>query len=195
MTAEQKSKRPMSRLQQYMMLGAMALLGVVLLLIGNGENSDIKNTTASIHDTVAAAAILQDGTNSVEQLEQKLAHTLSQIQGAGTVTVQITVQHMGRKEYAVDIQRTNRTITEQNGDSNQQTAETQEQITVVQQNQNGAQQALLVSETAPEIAGVLVVAGGADDAVVREQLLHAVTAVLQIPMHQVIVVPGEERAS
>ncbi len=194
MTTEQKNKRPMSRMQQYIMLGAMASLGVVLLLIGNG-NDDIQHTATIDNSAVAAAANTQTGANSVEQMERKLAYTLSQIQGAGAVTVQITVEHMGRKEYAVDTQRTNRTTTEQSGETNQQTVETQEQTTVVQQNQNGAQQPLLVSETAPEIAGVLVVASGACDTVVQEQLLHAVTAVLQIPMHQVVVVPGEERAS
>ena len=62
---------------------------------------------------------------------------------------------------------------------------------MVQQNRGGTQEALLVEETAPEIIGVLVVAEGADDAVVQERLLHAVAALLQISLHQIDIVPGE----
>ena len=62
----------------------------------------------------------------------------------------------------------------------------------MQQNRNGTQQALLVEETAPELTGVLVVAEGANNAAIQEQLMRAVSALLQIPLHQVMVVPGEE---
>ena len=43
----------------------------------------------------------------------------------------------------------------------------------------------------PEITGVLVVSSGAVDAEVQERLLKAVTAVLQVPRYQIMVVPGE----
>ena len=195
MTTEQQSKPTIHRNQQYVILGALALVGVALLLIGNSGSNEQQHLSSTDTANATVATTVATNIDPVAKMEQKLAHTLSQVQGAGTVTVQITVKHTGRKEYAVDTQRTNRTTTEESGDTHQQTVETQEQITVVQQNQNGTQQALLVSESSPEIAGVLVVAEGACDAVVREQLLHAVTAVLQVPMYQVMVVPGEEHTS
>ena len=96
------------------------------------------------------------------------------------------------KEFAVDIQRTSRTSTEENETANQQTTELQEQFTIVQQNQNGAEQAIVVESLSPEITGVLIVASGAHSAVVQERLLHAAAVALQISTHQIIVVPGEE---
>ena len=130
--------------------------------------------------------------NDIAALEYKLADTLSKIQGAGHVTVQITARNSGRKEYALDIQRTSRTTAEESADTTQHTTELQEQQTVVQQNRSGTQEALLVQETAPEIAGVLIVASGADNALVQERLLHAAAALLQLSLHQIVVMPGEE---
>ena len=190
MTASQ-NKEFLRKNQQYLLLGVLAVLGVVLLLIGNGDKQQVEYTTQTEYPQTAAAHLSVQPTDTTAALEQKLAHTLSQIQDAGKVTVQISVKSSGRKEYAVDTQHSSRTNSEESGDTRQTSIEEQHQTTIVQQNQNGAQQALLVEETAPEIIGVLVVAGGARDAKVQEQLLHAVSAVLQIPLYQIMVVPGE----
>ena len=42
----------------------------------------------------------QSADTRVSALEKQLAYTLSQVEGAGAVTVQITVNDLGRKEYA-----------------------------------------------------------------------------------------------
>ena len=67
-----------------------------------------------------------------------------------------------------------------------QTTEVQENQTVVQQ--GGA---LLVEESMPDIRGVLVVASGADSAVIQERLLQAAATVLQLSREKIIVLPGE----
>lgn len=82
--------------------------------------------------------------------------------------MQIMVKDSGRKEYACDVQKTERNTSETSGDSQQQTTEVQENRTVVQQSGTGA---LLLAETMPEISGVLIVASGAGQASVQEQLL------------------------
>ena len=175
--------------QQYLLLGMMALLGVVLLFIGSRSDTDGAVQTAPMGQAQISDTVQM---NTITAMEHKLADTLSQIQGAGNVTVQIVTKNNGKKEYAVDIQQTNRTTVEESADTSQHITELQEQRTVVQQNRNGVQEALLVEETAPEIIGVLVVASGACDAIVQERLLHAVAALLQLSMHQIMVVPGEE---
>ena len=52
--------------------------------------------------------------------------------------------------------------------------------------------ALLVEEKAPEILGVLVVAEGAGDAAVKEQLTDATATLLNVSPHQVRVVTRKE---
>lgn len=181
--------REMSQKQKRTMiwLGFLAVFGVVLLLAGGKESgSSIQETelTKPKTDTASVQAV-----SSVRQMEQQLEQTLMQIQGAGTVTVQITVKDLGRKEYARDVQKTERNSTETNGAEQQTTTELQETQTVVQQNgQNGA---LLITETMPEVRGVLIVATGAKEARVQEQLLQGAATVLQLSTEQIIVLPGE----
>jgi stage III sporulation protein AG len=172
-------------------LGALALLGITLLCIGNNTNTELK---AQVQSSAVDRRSVYDPANSndLAVLEYKLADILSKIQGAGHVTVQITVRNSGRKEYALDTQRTSRTTIEESADTSQHTTELQEQQTVVQQNRSGTQDALLVEETAPEITGVLIVASGAGNALVQERLLHAAETLLQISLHQIVVMPGEE---
>jgi len=185
-------KETSKKRQQYWLLGATALLGVVLICFGNHSETVPAETIESNSVHAVSAQLPADGVSYTAELERKLAYTLSQIQGAGSVTVQITAKSTGRKEYAADTQRTTRSTIEESTDDTRQTTEEQEQTSIVQQNRNGTQQALLVEETAPELTGVLVVAEGANNAAIQEQLMRAVSALLQIPLHRVMVVPGEE---
>lgn len=168
-------------------LGLLALLGVALLLAGGRETALPQEQTPVAQRTADAG---QQET-AVTALEHRLARTLSQIKGAGTVTVQVTVNDLGRREYARDLQRTERNSSDNGGDSQQQTAEVQETQTVVQQAGNQGGGALLVEETMPELRGVLIVAEGAGQAKVQEQLLQAAATLLQLSTEQIIVVPGE----
>ena len=185
------SKDTWKHKQQYVLLTAVALLGIILIMIGNKYTANNSKEMVLSNNT----SITEQQTDLKEHftaMEYKLAGILSKIEGAGNVTVQITVKNSGRKEYAVDTQHTSRTSIEENAETTQHTTELQEQQTIVQQNRNGSQEAILVEETAPEIIGVLVVASGADNALVQERLLHAVAALLQLSLHQIVVVPGEE---
>ncbi|HCF51291.1 MAG TPA: stage III sporulation protein AG, partial [Syntrophomonas sp.] len=50
---------------------------------------------------------------------------------------------------------------------------------------------LLVEEKTPEVLGVLVVAAGASNVAVKEQLSSATATLLNIPLHRVMVVAGK----
>jgi stage III sporulation protein AG len=66
-----------------------------------------------------------------------------------------------------------------------------EQNTLVfsQGNSGGSDTPVVVSQTSPEIAGVLVLADGANDPVLKEKLVQAVETVLDLPAYKVIVLP------
>ncbi len=178
----------MNKQQKQMMirLAVLAVLGIILLLIGGSVDTP-ESTEPELFQQPAEEPALQD--NAASRLEQRLANTLMQIKGVGNVTVQITMYDSGRKEYAHDVQNTERTTEDITGTNRQQTVERQEQQTVVQKTgQNGA---LLVTEHMPEICGVLIVADGAGKAAVQEQLLQAAATLLQISTEQILVLPGK----
>ena len=175
--------------QNFMRLGLLALLGICLLLAGGrGQQAQYSDDMQQLDSATEAAATQPYRSSTVTALEQQLAQTLSQIEGAGAVTVQIMVKDSGRKEYACDVQKTERNTSETSGDSQQQTTEVQENRTVVQQSGTGA---LLLAETMPEISGVLIVASGAGQASVQEQLLLAASTVLQLSCEKIAVLPGK----
>lgn len=171
--------------QMMIRLAVLAVLGIILLLIG-GTMDKREPAEPELVPQKEEHEMLQN--TAASPLEQQLADTLMQVKGAGYVTVQITLYDSGRKEYAHDVQRTERT-TEDTADANRkQTIERQEQQTVVQM--DGQADALLVTEYMPEICGVLIVADGAGQAAVQEQLLQAAATLLQISAGQILVLPG-----
>ena len=175
--------------QNFMRLGLLALLGICLLLAGGrGQQAQYSDDTQQLDSATEAAATQPYRSSTVTALEKQLAQTLSQIEGAGAVTVQIMIKDAGRKEYACDVQKTERNTSETSGDSQQQTTEVQENRTVVQQSGTGA---LLLAETMPEISGVLIVASGAGQASVQEKLLLAASTVLQLSCEKIAVLPGK----
>ena len=183
--------KDLSKKQQqiFIRLGLLALLGICLLLAGGrGQQAQYSDDTQQLDSATEAAATQPYRSSTVTALEQQLAQTLSQIEGAGAVTVQIIVKDSGRKEYACDVQKTERNTSETSGDSQQQTTEVQENRTVVQQSGTGA---LLLAETMPEISGVLIVASGAGQASVQEKLLLAASTVLQLSCEKIAVLPGK----
>lgn len=177
--------------QNLFRLGLLALLGIALLLAGSKSAAVQQQSVQYDSSLPTLEAEERQETTSVSVMEARLAQTLSQVKGAGAVAVQITVHDLGRKEYAQDLQRTERNSNDTSGDSQQQTTEVQETQTIVQQSGSQTGGALLVEETTPEICGVLIVAEGAEQAKVQEQLLQAAATVLQISTEQIIVLPGE----
>lgn len=173
--------------QNFIRLAVLALLGAGLLLAGGQmeRQSETQNLDSYVQSG-SQEAVPQSST--VGQMERQLERTLMKVKDAGQVTVQISVNTTGRKEYACDIQKTERRTTEENGEQTQQMVEQQEQRTVVQP--AGQQGGLLIEETMPEIRGVLIVASGAQHAAVQERLLQAAATLLQISTEKIEVLPG-----
>lgn len=173
--------------QNLIRLGLLAILGIFLLLIGGKSDSVFVQKSVDEIQNLEDSALLANSFSA--NMEHQLEQTLEQVKGAGNVTVQITVEDFGYKEYARDVQRVERSTVDQDGENQQQTTEMQENQTVVQQ--SGQNSALLVQERMPEIRGVLIVATGANQASVQERLLYAAATVLQISTEQIVVLPGK----
>ncbi len=123
-----------------------------------------------------------DESEYTKELENKLAKMLSTIRGAGNVTVMITLEDTGQSIYA------------QNEKSESKTSETEVEPSatyssdgsfVLKNDSGGGQSPLLVKSHFPTVSGVLVTAQGAEDAQVKNNLVNAVRAVLDVKAHRV----------
>ncbi|MDX9872097.1 MAG: hypothetical protein RBT41_06735 [Clostridia bacterium] len=125
-------------------------------------------------------------------LGERLADTLSQIEGAGSVAAAVTLESGYVKEYAKNESKDSSTTQERDNAGGVRTTDTANARAehVFAQNSN---EALITTELAPQIRGVLIVAEGASDSEVKANLSRAVQAMLNIPAHRVMVVSKESR--
>lgn len=166
-----KREELMSRLREgwgkYKYILLLLLAGVVLLLLPAEENEP-KGEAVSVDEA-------EDGLSCAE-LEQRLERALSQIEGAGEVTVVLTLEESARQVLA------------QEGSVGESSHKTE---TVLINRGSGYQETVRLQELAPEYRGALVVAQGGDDPAVRLALSQAVSALTGLGTDKVTICKGK----
>lgn len=100
---------------------------------------------------------------------------LSDIEGAGAVTVEIKWQGITEKEYAYNLEES-----ERESDTDTEKSSRKEMVLL-----DGETSPVLVNETLPPIEGVLIIAEGAYDPDIRETLLNATATFLDIGANRI----------
>ncbi|MBQ3199557.1 MAG: hypothetical protein IJB67_04265 [Firmicutes bacterium] len=165
------------------LLLAVLVLGLLLMAVSSwADGGEQQEVPPQVEMSPA------EGTEAA--LEAKLSQILSQIRGAGEVTVSVTFAQSGRTEYAVNASTTLRSTDEQDeqGGSRRTTEETQADTLVLAE---GNDNPVTVQQTMPQVQGVLVVAQGGDDPDVRRRLFDALTYLLAVPAHRIVICPAE----
>jgi stage III sporulation protein AG len=146
------------------------------------ENKNLENSQIEIISSLALTE---------KQMEKSLATILSQIAGVGEVAVNLTLESSPEYKYALN-QKVDKTIvTEKAQDgSTRSTDEIREDAQVVMKNMTqGKDEPVIIKEIRPQVVGVMVVAQGASDLIIRERISEAVQTLLNIPAHRVTVLP------
>lgn len=115
----------------------------------------------TLTDRETSAETGGDSADYVQELEGRLSKVLSKMEGAGEVSVFVTVASEGEKVLAVE------TVQSEDG-------------TVTTTPILSGGEPVVLEELMPEITGVLIVAEGANDLNVRFNLLEAAASVLNI---------------
>ena len=156
-------------LDRYKYVLIVIIAGIVLLLWPTGDRGQDAGTggTAAVRETFDLA-----------QLEEKLSRTLSKVEGAGEVTVTLTVKNSMEQVLASD--RT--TSVSERGSS-------VEEETVLVSTGNG-QDTVLLTQKYPTFQGALVVCEGGDNAEVRLLLTQAVSSLTGLGADRITVCKG-----
>jgi len=152
-------------------------------------------STSSSNEIISSTQNASGVGSEEEILERRLESALQSIVGIGQVKVAISLDSGTRYEYATNLNTNQREVTERDdrGGVRSTVEKIQDQELVLMPNsQQSSSQLLLVQEIRPSIKGVLVVAEGAEDARVREELTRTVQIVLDVPAHKIKVMPGEK---
>lgn len=142
-------------LGQYKLVLLVLAVGLILLLWPQGGGN---GTEAG---TVEGETVFYD----LEELEERMEKTLSQIEGAGTVTVMLTIKSGTEQIYATD------TEYREDGESREESA-----ATVLVSTGSGTEEAVVVQEISPTFQGALIVCDGGDDPTVKLNITQAVAA-------------------
>jgi stage III sporulation protein AG len=117
-----------------------------------------------------------------EEMEQRLCDALSQMDGVGAVHVVVTLESTGKKIVEKDVPT--RSTTEENKkgeETGSVTSSSQDEATVYEKTQNGA-------ETPYVVSGVLVIAEGGGNPVTIQEIQEAVMALFQVGANKIKVV-------
>lgn len=141
-----------------MILVCLFFILIIILAFGFKDNVDLKADSS--------------------ESEQKLAKIISRIEGVESAEVMITYESTSRKVPATS--KSIRSSVSVFGDSTEDDKDTSAKLI-----QGSGGNALIITELEPEIRGVVVVARGADDYMVKLSIIDAVKTVLNIPSKKV----------
>ena len=164
-TWSEAAQRWKGALKRYSYVLLIAAVGIALLLLPTGGR-----------DSPETPAREEGASFDLDAFEEKLERTLSQIEGAGTARVVLTLDGGSRQVLARNQERDGN-----GGDSN----------TVVTVGKGSATQEVVPLQTvAPEFRGALVVCPGGGNASVRLKLIEAVSAVTGLGSDRISVCAG-----
>ena len=156
--------------RQYKWIVVLLAVGGSLLLLPQNKGS-----TSILSPEVMAG---KEEDFSVEHLEHKLSEILSRVEGAGNVSVMLTVKSGAERIYASD-----REMSEQN-----EQRELQEEMVLI--SIGDGESAVLIGQNYPVFQGALLVCEGGDDPLVRLRLTEALTALTGLSSNRVTVCKG-----
>lgn len=141
----------------------VALVGVILLTWPSGESAQAESPAPGIEEDLF----------QVSRMEEKLKRALSQVEGAGEVTVVLTLRESPRQVLAQD------------GEGSEETS------TVLLSKGSAGQEPAVLQELGPVYQGALVVAQGGGEPRVRLALSEAVSALTGLGADKIMICKGK----
>lgn len=174
-------------------VAGLVLLGAALMIIPPLFTKKQGNLPSG---AVASGINTLSGDSSLSEKEkilaEKIASILTQVQGAGKVSVSVSIEAGPEKEFARNTSTDKSRVEEkESGGTNRVTDGNNDKSEVVFA--QGKSDPVVVKEIAPQIKGVLVVAEGATDADVKAKINRALQALLDLPANRIMVLPKESR--
>ncbi len=170
---DEKTKKKM-----YTLLSLLGICAVALIVI-----SGLEDKTSKKEEVNKPVINENEKTQGEVSLEEKLEKILVQINGAGEVDVMITYESGEEIQPAYNTNTTTEKTEEKDTQGGERTITTSsENKTMITSNTS---EPIIIKTNEAKIKGVIVVASGADEPLVKETLYSAVQTALQIQGHQV----------
>lgn len=154
------------------------IIGIGILIVSGtffSDKSEKQKTSQTAANSLQTSVLSND-------LETHLGNILSEIKGAGKVSVMITYESSGQKILAYDSKETQETSDESDADrSKSDNKHTAEKNIII----SSDSLPVVVEEHYAKVKGVIVVSEGANDPYIKQALTEAVYAACNVPMHKI----------
>ncbi len=166
MNYKEEIKKFLGQIKNTKLLVIIFILGIVLMLLPTEKGKKDK-------EVIAGASF---GTEYKQNIEKELEKTLSQVKDAGSVKVLISLDDSGESFIAAD---------EKNEEKEDEKA--LEKSYILKNDDGGGQSPVVLKKSMPKVSGVLVIAEGAGNENIKNELRLAVKAVLGVKPHRIYV--------
>lgn len=165
------------------------ILAIIVMIVINSifSTEDDKEKDVS---NVADAQLKQMNSKNLSvgknELSKELEEILSLINGAGKVSVMVSYKNDTEKVPMIDTKVTTTIVSEKDsGGGERKTEETNTEESIVFEENGSSKNPVIKHEINPQVIGVIVVADGASNNVVKENLIKAVEAAIDVPSHRI----------
>ena len=152
----------------------------IIFLVFSGSSKETEKGNGKSESLIAEKNTSQD--EYIERLENRLKETLKKIKGAGEVSVFICIESGDEKVLATD-QKESVRETNSFDEEKEKYIETEKKIILSGRNPDEAP--YVVKEKKPIPTGVLIVADGAENKRVKNEIYEAVKALFGLPAHRI----------
>lgn len=172
------------------------LAGVLLLVIALPAGTKEKEKDSG-RDEIGGeeeVGIQAEEQDYARYLERRLEETLSQLDGAGNVRVMVTLQSSAQKIVEKDTQGERDAITEEDSQGGRRTSEntSHQETTVYEGAGEKSQEPYVSKELTPRVEGVVVLAEGGENALVKRNITEAIQALFGIDTHKIRIMKKNE---
>lgn len=162
------------------------LVGLLLLVIAFPSSQKSSGTEMSVQKESSSKSTQTSLENYEEYLEKRLATALESVEGVGRTEIVITLKSSGQKIVEKDQTSSRQTDSNTEGESaNTSETRSSDGTSIYERQSDGTQIPYVSKELTPEIAGVLVVADGGDNAVVIQNITEAIRALFGVEAHKI----------
>lgn len=159
-------------------------VGIVLVLSFPQNPGTVKETTTKEETTI-------NNRDYEMYLEDKLERSLTKIKGLGKVCVIVKTKDNGEKIVKSDVVTNKRSEDESNSDMKSSTSEVSVSEEVIMEKNDNKDAPYVTSIIHPKIEGVVIIAKGGDDPIIKSQVISAIEALFSIPSHKIVVLKME----
>ncbi|WP_024831205.1 stage III sporulation protein AG [Ruminiclostridium josui] len=169
----------------------VAIIGIILLIAGSvffqGTPEKKEQVTPQPKNgTEAVETLNQKEGETKDKLEKSLEAILSQIKGAGKVSVMVTFYSGNESVPAYNTKNSTSDTQEKDKEGGTRSVKQSErENSIIFEESDGVKKPYITKELLPKVKGVVIVADGAGDAEVRSSLSKATEALFEVASHKI----------